>query len=167
MKTLTFSGIILIIFSGFTGQKKDILYAYEQKVIGGKSAYTADSLGNTKRAGNNAETKYYIYLQVGSEKDLKVTELWINGVSYHFTFSLAETPVIIKRQFPGEKKSDTLVRKTVLKVFRILQKDAKPAEIANRKAVAKYRVIVYYSLNGKKRSLKAREIKPLPEVMMQ
>ena len=167
MKTLTFLSVVLIIFCSFTAKKKDVLYVYEQKVIGGKSAFTVDSQGNTKRAGNNAATKYYIYLQVASDKELQVTELWINGVSYHFTLSLAETPVIIKRQFPGEKKSDTLVHKTVEKVFRINQQDVKPIENPKSKAVAKYPVIVCYSLNGKKRSLQAREIKPLPEVMMQ
>jgi hypothetical protein len=167
MKTLTFLSVVLIIFTGFTVRKKDILYVYEQKVIGGKSAYTADSQGNAKRAGNNAATKYYIYLQVASDKDLQVTELWINGISYHFTFSLTETPVIIKRQFPGEKKSDTLVDKTAHKVFRIMQNDAKTAESTKRKAVANYPVIVYYSLNGRKHSLQAREIMSLQEVMMQ
>ena len=168
MKTFTLSVISLILLSGFTGQEKNKLYVYSQQIIGGKSAYTVDAQGNTKRAGNNAEVKYYIYLQVPPDKEAIVTELWMNGKPYNYSFKTAETPVIVKRQFPGEKKSDTLVNATRQKVYSILPHDQMPAEaMKTRKATTKYPVIVYYTLNGKKCSLHVKDIKQLPEVMMQ
>jgi hypothetical protein len=168
MKTFTLSVISLIILSGFTGQKKNKLYVYSQQVIGGKSAYTVDAQGNTKRAGNNATVKYYIYLQVPPGKEATVTELWINDKPYNFSFKITETPVIVKRQFPGEKKSDTLVNATGQKLYSIMQHDQKPAEgLKTRKANSKYPVNVYYTLNGKICSLHTKDIKQLPEVMMQ
>jgi hypothetical protein len=168
MKTFTFLAIALIIFSGFSGQKKDKLFVYGQKIIGGKSAYMVDAQGNTKRAGNNATVKYYIYLQVPRGKEVVVTELWINGRTYNFSSKMAEAPVVIKRQFPGDIKSDTLVNATEQQVYNILQHEERPATgLKTKKANAKYPVIVYYTLNGKKCSLHAGEIKQLPELMMQ
>ncbi len=104
MKTFTFLVIALIIFSGFSGRKKDKLFVYGQNIIGGKSAYTVDAQGNTKRAGNNAAVRYYIYLQVPRGKEVVVTELWIKGRPYNFSSKMTEAPVVIKRQFPGRYK---------------------------------------------------------------
>ena len=168
MKTFTISAIAFLFLSAFAGQKKDRLYVYDQKVLGGKQAYTTDSLGNAKRAGGNVNTRYFIYLAVPAEKELRVTELWIDGKPYHFTFSVTETPVTIKRQFPGEKNYDTLVAATQQKVYRISRNDIITGEgLKNRKANKKYPVVIYYTLNGKKCTIKTKNIEHLPEVMMQ
>jgi hypothetical protein len=168
MKTISFLSIGLLLFSAFTVQKKDRLYVYDQKVVGGKQAYTTDSLGNAKRAGSNVNTRYFIYLGVPAQKELRVTELWIDGKPYHFSFTITETPVLVKRQFPGEKKYDTLVAATDQKVYKISHTDIiTDGSLENRKAALRYPVVIYYTLNGKKCTIKTKNIDHLPEVMMQ
>jgi len=168
MKTNTFSVIALLFFCSFAVQKKDRLYAYDQKVVGGKQAYITDSLGNAKRAGSNVNTRYFIYLGVSANKELRITELWIDGKPYLFSFTAAETPVILKRQFPGEKKYDTLVGVTNQKVYKISHSDIiSDGSVETRKAAMRYPVVIHYTLNGKKCTIKTKNIDHLPEVMMQ
>jgi hypothetical protein len=168
MKTITFLVIAFMLFSSFAGQKKDRLYVYDQKVVGGKQAYITDSIGNAKKAGSNVNTRYFIYLGVPVQKELRVTELWIQGKPYLFSYTVAETPVLVKRQFPGEKKYDTLVAASDQKVYKISHNDIiTDGNLENRKTAVRYPVVIYYTLNGKKCSIKTKNIDHLPEVMMQ
>ncbi len=167
MKT-TIYPVLILFFSAFTPQKKDKLFTYDQQILPGKQAYITDSAGNSKRAGGNNAVRYFIFLQTTPGKEIKITSLWIKGQPYHFDVSKAETPVLVKRQFPGEKKYDTLVAKTEQAVYRIIHNDIIDSkDIKKRKAETKFPVVLYYTSNGKQCVLKSADIKHLPEQMMQ
>jgi hypothetical protein len=147
--------------------RQDIIYVYGQKIVGGKQAFTIDSNGNSKSAGANVNTRYFIYLQVPETAELSLTELCIDGKLYHFSVEDIVTPVVLKRQFPGDKKYDTLVAATTQKVYRIIKNDIIDTGKGNNDNVSTYPVVVKYKINGKKRTAKTKDIKYLPEVLMQ
>ena len=168
MKKLLTLVLYFVVNAAFTQQKKDKLYVYTQNIYGGVSGYKADSLGNTTRLNSGPSTTYFIYLEVPPQKELQVTELCINGKSYQFSLKEIQTPITRKRQLPGDIKSDTLVNATNQKVYRITKLDEKAEMNTNKKTNASaFPVIIYYTLNGKKHTIKTKEIQKLPQVMMQ
>jgi len=168
MKKLLTLFLYFLVNAAFTQQKKEKLYVYTQNVYGGVSGYRADSLGNTTRLNSGPSTNYFIYLGVPPQKELQVTELWVNGKSYQFSLSEMQTPITRKRQFPGNIKYDTLVNTTNQKVYRITKLEEKTVTNTKSKNTGvEFPVVIYYTLNGKKHNIKAKEIKQLPQVMMQ
>lgn len=152
--------------TSFSQQHSDKLYAFSQNVYGGVLAYKTDSSGNAKRISSGPNTMYLIYLESKPGKELIVTELLINGMSYNFSIQESTTPVIRKRQDPIEKVFDTLVTSTQQKVYRIIHHDVKPGQVNNSSAI-KYPVVLRYTLNGKKCTRKLKEIQNLADVMKQ
>ena len=168
MKKLLTLFLYFLVNAAFTQQKKEKLYVYTQNIYGGVSGYKADSLGNTTRLNSGPSTTYFIYLGVPPQKELQVTELWVNGKSYQFSLTEMQTPVTRKRQFPGNIKSDTLVNVTNQKVYRITRLEEKTlTNSKNKNMGVEFPVVIRYTLNGKKHTIKAKEIKQLPQVMMQ
>ncbi len=152
--------------TSFSQQRADKLYAFSQNVHGGVSAYKTDSSGNAKRIPSGPNTMYLIYLETTPGKEVKVTELLINGLLYNFSIQETTTPVTRKIQLPGDKISDTLVAVTNQKVYRIIHHDVMVGQVKNSTMV-KYPVILRYTLNGKKCTRKLKEIQHLPDVMKQ
>jgi len=168
MKKLLTLFLYFLVNAAFTQQKKDKLYVYTQNIYAGVSGYRSDSLGNTTRLNSGPATTWFIYLSVPPQKVLQVSELWVNGKSYQFSLREMQTPITRKRQFPGDIKSDTLVNASDQKVYRITKLEEKTVTNSkNKNTGSGFPVIIRYTLNGKKHTIKAKEIKQLPQVMMQ
>jgi len=105
----------LLICGMAQGQK---LFVYSQELKSGSTKVFAGEDGKEYHSHNN-EVIFYIFLQTSSTP--LVRELWIDGSRYEFKMDSVSTPVIMKTgiKFNNHQKSDTLVKKTSDKVYRI------------------------------------------------
>jgi len=129
---MTKTGVILLSSLAFlitgchAGNKIFKAYAYSQPVFPGAKIVTeTDESGNLKYPETRQKNNYYIYAVTDPDKEIEITDLWIEGI--HFTAKteiIGKTPV--EKNYPDEFekiKPDTLVPYTTRKVRLLLPGD--------------------------------------------
>jgi len=145
----------LLVYNSLHAQK---LYVYVQEVKTGATKIFTDASGKEYQS-KNEDRIHLIYLQTRNIPTVK--ELWIDGNRFEFTVDSVSSPVVLSTglKFKNHGTSDTLVRKTNEKVYRIIPgKKITSPHTKNSKGV---------TLVLKGRKLKVTRIKELPPVYNQ
>jgi hypothetical protein len=119
------------------------LYAYSQRITGGKS----QMIGEPRRSS----TIHHLYLEVYTGKQVTVTGLWITGKEFLFETTEAVSPVMMERslQFRSKKDSVQLVPFTTNHLWQI--KKLQPSTQLQKlpRHLNNYEVVIAYRYNNK------------------
>ena len=145
----------LLVANSLQAQK---LYVYRQELKAGTIKSFVDEKGNETHS-KASDFIYLVYLQ--TTRSPVVKELWIDGNQFEFKIDSISTPVVLKTgvKFNHQQKTDTLVKKTSEKVYRII-----PGKKISDSTGKNSRGVILV-IKGKK--LKQPKIKDLPPVYNQ
>lgn len=148
-------------------------YAYSRETLGGAApTVKVDENGTASESVRRAAQQYYIYIEVPRPPDVTVKSVWIKGMKFDAGVTeVPSTPVVLSN-LSVTMETDTLVPKTVNKVWQVVPaaggSAASGAAVkAARTAAAADEVEIEYVYKGKTFRFPIHEIKKLHPVALQ
>jgi hypothetical protein len=163
MRQLLITALLLIVFSvNSEAQRYPLkkLYAYKQKVVGGKN----DVIEKQRQS----KTLYHIYLELQPGSSITISGLWINKQQYQFDTAVAVTPVAISSslKMPGKNATIQLVSATASRVIKVQQLQPSLQNIKQPVSLKDFEVLIKYSSKGKIYYAGSRKCTTLQPVLM-
>jgi hypothetical protein len=165
MKPILF--ILCLIVAGEARSQK--LHAYSQRIVPGTRQATFDKDGNLNMEKRKEIWQHPLYLEIPAGKDIRVTEVWLNGERYAFDTATVKGPVVEETglSVPGQS-GKILIPSTDKKILHIMLKGKIDVTDKNkRKITGRKKVVVYYTRNGKTCYRSSNKIQELQEMLMQ
>lgn len=167
MRTIIVILTVAIFLSSCTAQRKGSLYAYRQPVLqGARPTVIVDESGKEKTQVIRESANIYLYLET-PDTAINVKELWIKGIQHEAReVHLVQTPVLMYGQVKTVSPADTLVAKTMNKVWQITvgaEKSMNAQKPATNSKIRDNDVVVVCIVNDKERYYTAsiKNLKPL------
>ena len=144
--------------------------AFERTTISGKAPRKIlDETGTQVEVPMKNQSTLFIYIEANRNCNMKSYRIWIDGKPFALLQEeVTQTPIIIQNAYPGGI-ADTLVRKTVNKVFRLEPKQELKVSPGKkiRKQLSESKILVEYSYNAGTGSCIIKDIKKLAPLVLQ